>query len=346
MKIKSKLILAATSLLVLSGVAAGTSTYAWYTANRQVSLGITNISAEAQLTSLDMSYDTALNTRNSADGDDPFTNNTTAVHPNEFSGSFTKKLTDVSSQGDHKFIKPIFGAHDTDAPTEWWNDENAYLSAPTNAGKDVFFHRFVFTFTASFDDAAKDGVALYLSPTSTVTEVSDDLNLLTVANAVRMSFSTTYVKEGADTEMIYANPNGSAENFYLANTTDFVKDAIGTEPGFDVLEENESTGFFDRDTNYTESEFYFGTGDSGSGTQITKFDADTVGFLAQLEPGDDSATPATDPVTTAYITLDIWIEGTDAACISETTYADYSGLFDVSLEFYELNMASMFDSGN
>jgi hypothetical protein len=335
MKIKSKLILAATSLLVLSGVAAGTSTYAWYTANRQVSLGITNISAEAELTTLDMTYDETLNTRNDSSGTDPFTQ--VGTDDNAFAGTFSKNLTDVSSKGDHNFFKPIFGADDTVDPAGWWDDEDDYLAAPTNAADDVFYHQFVFTFTASGDA----DVALYLSPKSTVTEnASGALNLLTVANAVRMSFSTTYDTAVADTEMIYANPNGEAENFYLADDTDFVEDAIGTTPGFDVLEENGSTGFFDRDTNYTESEFYFGTGGTGSGTQITKFDADTVGFLAQLEPG------ATTPVTTAYITLDIWIEGTDDDCASELTYADYYGLFDVSLEFYELNMTSMYDSGN
>ena len=43
MKIKSKLILAASSLLVLSGVAAGTSTFAWFTANQSSTVDVTSI---------------------------------------------------------------------------------------------------------------------------------------------------------------------------------------------------------------------------------------------------------------------------------------------------------------
>lgn len=339
MKIKSKLILAATSLLVLSGVAAGTSTYAWYTANRQVSLGITNISAEAQLTSLDMSYDPTLNTRNSAEegseGVDPFTN-TTADDSNAFSGSFTKKLTDVSSQGDHNFVKPIFGADDSVDPTEWWDDEDDYLSAPTNANGDVFFHRFVFTFTAS----GEDDVALYLSPKSTVTDTDPSPvdETLSVADAVRMSFSATTDDTevgSADTEMIYANPNGSGESNYLADENDFEEDAVDNSSGFGILEENGTDGFFDRETNYTESEFFYGDGETGSGTQDTKFNDSSTGFLAELDSTND----------TVYVTVDIWIEGTDDDCVVDPD-EDFYDAFDVSLEFYELNKSSMYDSGS
>jgi len=329
MKIKSKLILAATSLLVLSGVAAGTSTYAWYTANRQVELGITNIAAQAQLTTLSMSYDYTENTRNGTDaagtgGTDPFVvdagSETSAIV-----GSFTKTLTDVSSNGNGSYLKPIFGANVADEEVGFWAHETEYV-ASQNADNDVFYHELVFTFTLT----GSEPTVLYLSPNSTVTEnLSADDDDLAVADAVR--FSVFSIDESdVKTEMIYANPNGDSESTYLADTTDITNDTVsGT---FGILEQSV---FFAKSGNYTEAELFYGAGDGGS---LTKYNATSTGYVTEV-------VDATAGVT-FNVAVDIWIEGTDADCVEDIDDEDYYGLFDVNLEFYSLNKDGMTDSGD
>lgn len=318
MKIKSKLILAASSLLVLSGVAAGTSTYAWYTANRQVELGITNISATAQLSTLTMTYDTAENARNDETGTDPFSldesSDTSAIV-----GSFSKTLTDVSSNGDNNYRKPIFDATGSNS-VGFWANEAEYIASP-NADNDVFYHRMVFTFTIE----GTEDVALYLSPNSSVTENTTGAdNNLNVADAVRFSVATINESD-EETEVLYANPNGNNENTYLEDTADI--DADEVSGSFGILEQ---TGFFDKVSNYTETEMYQGTGASDK----TMYTSPAAGFIKEV----------TDPSgggESFNVAVDVWIEGTDAECVDDLTDSDYFGLFDLNLEFYTLNLASI-----
>jgi len=54
MKLKSKLVLAASSLLILSGVAAGTGTYAWFTATQSATVGVNQINVNTDTRGLTM----------------------------------------------------------------------------------------------------------------------------------------------------------------------------------------------------------------------------------------------------------------------------------------------------
>jgi hypothetical protein len=337
MKIKSKLILAATSLLVLSGVAAGTSTYAWYTANRQVELGITNISATAQLTTLNMSYEYAENERNGVDatglnGTDPFTVEHDGTEESYFStiaGTFSKNLTDVSSMGDGNYSKPIFGANETDL-AGFWTTEDAYADSQ-NATNDLFYHELVFTFTLTGEET----VALYLSPTSEVLEndtgADDDL---AVADAVR--FSVSYMDDlDAKTEMLYANPNGYDESYYLSDESDITKDAIPTTGGLGILEAGGTDSFFDKSGNYTEANMYYGTGTPET-TADTLYNSTDAGFIAEVDPTGG---------VTLHVAVDVWIEGTDDDCAELISDEDYYGLFDLKLGFYTLSKSNMEDTG-
>jgi len=332
MKIKSKLILAATSLLVLSGVAAGTSTYAWYTANRQVELAVTNISATTQLTTLGMKYEYTQNARNGldaagTDGTDPFITTDESAASSAIAGTFSKKLTDVSSMGDGEFVKPIFGA-DQDLAGHWLN-EDAYIAAPTNYDGDVYHHKLVFTFTLT----GVQPVALYLSPLSTVTDAADATTGLSVENAVRFSVSTIDESD-VTTEVLYANPNGTGESTYLANADDVVADTVSGS--FGILEKNASNGFFDKVSNYTEAEMYTGTGTPQGAT--TKYSNPAAGYITEsVGPFDGIST-----VTEIYhVAVDTWIEGTDPQCVDDLTDSDYFGLFDLHLAFYTLEISSM-----
>jgi len=329
MKIKSKLILAASSLLVLSGVAAGTSTYAWYTANRQVELGITNISATAQLTTLKMTYDDDQNERNfGTDCTDPFTLDAKSAN-SAIVGSFSNTLTDVSSRGNGSYLKPIFGANVDDGDVGFWENEAKYIASP-NADTDVFYHQIVFTFKTKGTETS----VLYLSPNSSVTEDTSAVDSdLAVANAVRFSIST--VAEASETEhtteMIYANPNGTSEAKYLADTTGTTAVDVPTTGTYGILEK---ATFFDNVDNYTEADMYYGTGAS---TKTLYNDKDT-GYITEVPPSTD--------YTFFYIAVDVWIEGTDVDCIENIADEDYYGLFNLNLEFYSLNKGSMTSTGS
>ncbi|MFA6796766.1 MAG: hypothetical protein WCR63_04280 [Bacilli bacterium] len=328
MKIKSKLILAATSLLVLSGVAAGTSTYAWYTANRQVELEVTNVSATSQLSNLEMTYDTEKNTRNDeTSGKDPFTTDETST-ASSIKGTFSKTLTDVSSKGDNSYLKPIFDATGKNSVGFWTDDDEEDYTQSPNASKDVFYHRMAFSFNISGDGIP---VALYLSPNSQVLEnLDDDDDSLTVADAVRFSVSTIDDSD-VETEVLYANPNGDDENTYLADTTPITDSTVPDVVSGDDLGILENNGFFHKGNNYTESEMYKGSGTIPDGG--TLYTDRNAGFIK------DIADPSTEG--DFDIAVDIWIEGTDDDCVDDLTDTDYFGKFDLQLEFYTLVTGAM-----
>ena len=104
MKTRSKLLLAAVSLLTVSVAATATSAYAWYTANRQVSANLTQMGVQATSGTLSISH---------ASIGDSFSKEEVTMDEGTYDlvASASKALTDVSSTGDGLFIKPKFN-HD------------------------------------------------------------------------------------------------------------------------------------------------------------------------------------------------------------------------------------------
>ena len=105
MKTRSKLLLAAVSLLTVSVAATATSAYAWYTANRQVSAKLNQMAVQATSGTLSISHDTSVG--------DSFANTSGKVNSDSKTFALTgdasgMSLTDVSSKGDGTFIKPKF----------------------------------------------------------------------------------------------------------------------------------------------------------------------------------------------------------------------------------------------
>lgn len=297
MKLKSKLVLAASALLVLSGAAAGTGTYAWYTANRQVSLAISNIGAQAQVTNLSVALKT--------DSTNTVTLDTKAAN-DDITLKSDVKLTDVSGNGAGTFAKPIVGpVKDITATSNivgWWANQATYTAAHASTG---WYQKFTLTFTAT----GTEPVSLFLSPTSTVTDHAS--SALSTQNAVRYSAMIN------TTEMFYCNPNGASENTYwtTATATTATENTVSSAL---VLDKTASTGFFSRSGNYVESGLTKGEG----GSYKTN-----TGFLADLAPVE--GTPAT-----LDVVFYAWIEGTDAQCIADTD--ELAGSFDMSLKFYTL----------
>jgi len=342
MKIKSKLILAATSLLVLSGVAAGTSTYAWYTANRTVSLSATTINATAAISDLSIKYyDVADDTESANSFND---RNVATDHGSaETTGAnsaltFDNKLTDVSGQGNEvsgsaHFVKPIFGADDSSAITNMvgeWGEESIYQASHPGIS---YYHEFTYTFVVT----GTVPVALYLTSNNLLTYATEvgDGNTLS-ANSVRIS---TVVDEVLDADQTtpgtledhsgqdyYINPNSDSTGTNEANTYLTYSDPTFTSNS--VTSNILDTGFFTKNHSFTESELYQGAGPS----TLLKYTDPSTGYLATLTPtdGDDDS---------VNITFKTWIEGTDAQTTASSD--DLAATFAIGLGFYTLTIGTI-----
>ena len=115
MKTRSKLLLAAVSLLTVSVAATATSAYAWYTANRQVQASVTQMGVSSTTGNLTIARPTdAVDSFSLIEGQ-ASVNNPIYQTPNEQIPNYTGKLTgvaltDVSSKGLGDFAKPKFNA--------------------------------------------------------------------------------------------------------------------------------------------------------------------------------------------------------------------------------------------
>jgi len=340
MKLKSKLILGATSLLVLSGVAAGTSTFAWYTANRSVSLGITTIQATTDVSALSISYydssaDTgdsnAFNDRNEVGEADP----ATAVSGVDSTIEFTNKLTDVTGHGvegagTSTFIKPIMGAADSSEITNMvgeWGGEDVYQTSHPGIS---YFHEFTFTYSVT----GTQEVALYLSAKNTdtfVSEVNGDGTY--VENSVRIASFVDELDSGDHSgQNYYINPNSNSSTTNEDNTYLTYDDPTFTSNSVtdNILDESDE-GFFQNDRKFTEADMYTGAGEP-TGDEV-KYDSATTGYIATLDP---AAQGGTDSVN---VTFKTWIEGTDVDTIANS--ADLAAAFELKLGFYTLTLSTM-----
>jgi len=346
MKIKNKLILAATSMLVLSGVAAGTSTFAWYTANSRVEFDLTNIAAQSETTSLDVEYvesprnvwDDPSTTELDEGGIDGFASET---DPNSDPGNaaaltfgYTGKLTDVSSIGDGNFVKPIWdndGGTDSTDSVGFWTDEADYEAEHEGI---VWYHEFTLKFTAGGTGGA---VALYLSPNTSKTFVSENTTNggdLTVEDSVRFSAVDT----SSGDQIFLANPNGNAEESFIASdaTVAAESDVNTVKPDLAVLDNSSFFGNANGGTNFASSDFVSGNANTG---EILYSDVEQSGYLGEMDP-----TGATDDDKSTTVTFYTWIEGTDIDTVADAT--DFFGEFDMKLSFYTLDIGAMPDGTN
>ena len=114
MKLRSKLLLAAVSLLTVSVAATATSAYAWYTANRQVKASFTKMGVSSTTGSLTIARPTgAVDSFSLIEGqgkNNPIYQTSEGETP-AYTGTLNEvALTDVSSKGLGDFAKPKFDA--------------------------------------------------------------------------------------------------------------------------------------------------------------------------------------------------------------------------------------------
>ena len=108
MKTRSKLLLAAVSLLTVSVAATATSAYAWYTANRQVEANLNKVTTYADNSSLETEL-----VEGCVDFGEDSSGNNGASSDKAITYEATKPLSDVSSSGNGSYVKPKWDAKGT-----------------------------------------------------------------------------------------------------------------------------------------------------------------------------------------------------------------------------------------
>ena len=304
MKIKSKLILAATSLLVLSGVAAGTSTFAWFTANQAATITASTISVDADIDELQIAV--------SPDDASSFTADTDGLTTRKtFTGGVDTLLTDVSGNG-LEFFKGT-----TDVDGNYSNSSTLITdnSAPTS---------FTFTVTFTRTNTAND-LAIFLSNTSSVTPndgltTGADTNL---ANSTRVAI----ISGDTSSSLAYYAPNEASvsglESILVdaANTAAVAPDAANLELT-DNTQNILTAGNFGSITDYNDSD-----GVAAKNEGLTNYTSTNLGYIDTIASGE----------TTLQIKVRLWLEGQDADCDNNAKGGkiDANFIFNGVSEVYE-----------
>lgn len=299
MKLRSKLLMAAVSLLTVSVAATATSAYAWYAANRQTKASLTNVEVRSTETSIKVSLVTGdekspdfveANSEGSGSGNSS---------EDRYSISASKSVSDVSGIGDGSFVKPYLDAAGTSV-VGWHKPDSVKEN----------FYKFTLNFHATGGDKA---VNLYFSGNSTIT-TGDSNNNLTIPSAARLSAVVN--EENVDKQKLVYIPSTAAKHTY----TDGKK---SEEPSSD----------------YTGDLNSLPTKDAGAAIVFKQDTADLTanptdntschGLLGSVTPSIGGAA-AKDLEVTFYL----WVEGTATTLGNTNTIATAS--LTSNLEFYTI----------
>lgn len=272
MKLRSKLLMAAVSLLTVSVAATATSAYAWYAANRQTNASLTNVEVRSTETSIQVSLvKEPTNDTKSPDFVVADSSGTGKLPTDKFSISTTKSVSDVSGIGNGTFVKPYLDAKGTSVVG--WHDD---------ASVKANFYKFTLNFKATGGDKA---VNLYFSGKSTIT-TTDTSNNLTIPSAARLSAVV------GETQRLVYTPKGVAEHTYTDG-----KDGGATSNYIGALA--------DLDSKKVGATLVFEQETPDLTANPNSTDNNCHGFLGSVTPkiGDVNGT---DLVVTFYL----WVEGT------------------------------------
>lgn len=205
MKLKNKILLAASGLLVLSGAAATTGAFAWFTATRTATVAGTGYKVQSNTTDLSI-------TASLSDGGTPVEGTVSDNQSVTFNTPYN--LTDVSGDG-LTFVKPVFDSNNEikeytalsaqkadKASYSYWIDITLTFTATGARQLGIFISDY--TFSASKDgDIYKAGRVAFLN--------SDKTTLLGYAAPLGADEAPNYVKgttEGSNTSYAEAPVSG------------------------------------------------------------------------------------------------------------------------------------------
>lgn len=301
MKLKNKILLAASGLLVLSGAAATTGAFAWFTATRTATVAGSGYKVQSNTTDLSI---TALlsDGGKSTEGKESTDSGTVSGQSVTFSTAYN--LTDVSGDGVN-FVKPVFDSNNEikgytalsaqkadKASYSYWIDINLTFTATGARQLGIFISDY--TFSASTDGQ--------------------------IYKAGRVAFldSTEKILLG------YAAPNGAdATPMYVGKNTE-------SEPPY------KETAVSGLDTG-TKKVVHLGKSDKETFTPVT--DANFADVPSKTSFATNGYIGSTTDGTLSVVER-IWLEGTDASCGGENngnTNLDKS--FGLDINFYGVALA-------
>ena len=296
MKLRSKLLMAAVSLLTVSVAATATSAYAWYAANRQTNASVSNVSVRSTETSIKVSL---VNDATKSPDFVAATSNTTESGESankRYSISTNKSVSDVSGIGDGTFVKPYLDAAGTSVVG--WHDET---SVKAN------FYKFTLNFSAKGGDKA---VNLYFSGNSKITTGgTGSPSDLSIPNAARLSA----VVNGTQ-KLVYLPTGNTAHTYTDGKDGDVSSNYTGLLADLD--DKTAGAGL----------DFKQGTADLAANPTDTNT---CHGFLGTVTPKIGEA-KAIDLEVTFYL----WVEGTVTELGNNNTNATATLASD--LEFYTI----------
>lgn len=239
MKFKNKILLASASLLVLSGAAASTGVFAWYTANRAAEVKVTTMTATSTEGALAIAggdknkHGVEIKAKDSsADSTDP----DLTIKPES-----DAYLVDVTGNGDGTFNKPFYAKESNLAGmVGHWDSESAYQA---NYSEKAFYY---YSFDLKFSIKGGDGsYGLLLSKSCKLT---DNDATTTVADTVRLSAVN-------GSRHVYANINGDDAGYYTYSDSVWADATIAHSDDQGVLTKmyftgNDGSTFSTTDDNY------------------------------------------------------------------------------------------------
>lgn len=342
MKTRSKLLLAAVSLLTVSVAATATSAYAWYTANRQVQASVTQMGVSSTTGSLTIARPTDAVDSFSLIGQQtaPAYQTPSDKTPN-YTGTLNGvALTDVSSKGLGDFAKPKFdatgkkivGNHTITPPATPNTDKTNKGGDTVTIASGVNAYGVVtmaFEIKNETSNANADDLNVYIRSAAFTSATSGKTN---VTNAAR--FSIIDLAESNPTNpYLYCNPTGtetlkyydseSKTEKYLANGADANAD------GATAAQTAQGSADWIQDKTATKKLFDPNHKDvtSPSDENNTK----SNGFLCTIHANESHK-----------FLLTMWIEGTDPECeLADGDDTDISLETNLSLNIslYALNSA-------
>ncbi len=320
MKLKSKLLLCATSLLTVSVAATATSAYAWFTANRNATLTYNTITTVSDGGELTVSIDNSEGKKNDFAAV-PSTGDGKKKGSEYVSTTSIVKTGLVSGNGQKsKFCAPKIDEVNNNA--FGWEDSSKVTGA-------------YYTFNYKFSISGNNTVALYLAPDSIPTNKADT-STIDLTTGLRYA-----VTSGDDSSvLLYANPRGTN-----ATDTDYLTKTEETLSTTNIPVDNLSKKGATNTATAAEGQLFstgFNTLTEASVTSTTTasnyYKKPSLGYLTEIVPSSGSGEVS--------LTFNIWLEGlytknsdNDNNKVDSNT-SNYS--FNLNLNFYVLTVSNIF----
>lgn len=308
MKTRSKLLLAAVSLLTVSVAATATSAYAWYTANRQVQANLNKVTTYADNSSLKTELLNCDFTRKEND-----TNNDGASSDKAMNyEAKDKQLSDVSSSGNGTYVKPKWDAKG-EKVVGWYNLTDA--------------KGYSLKLSMNFWATSKNDLYLFVEDTSVFTVPTGEGLQRSAALSARYSITQTQTNEESTTTtsvLAYAAPNETETTMKYAtgelNNAGTVSESLKTNDVAGTTIWNK-TFFENKGTRYSAQQI----------SNVTLAEAKQKGYVVELPGINESKGPQK-----VQLDFNIWIEGTDNDCSFTDGPTTFIASIDLALNFYAL----------